>query len=156
MPASRPQLTRLLEKITIDTKTGCWNWTAARFTNGYGHFMVSEKNGRPAHRVSYELHRGPIPKGFHVCHSCDNPLCINPSHLFLGTPADNMADKVAKGRQSRLKGVNSGRSVLTDDDVIAIRAAVGLTQRELGERYGVGARQISYIRNGKSWSHLLP
>lgn len=154
MPASRPPLIRLLEKVAKDVKTGCWNWTAARYTNGYGHFMLSEGNDRPAHRVSYEFHCGPIPDGIFVCHHCDNRLCINPDHLFLGTPAENMADMVAKGRHGTLRGIECGRAILNESDVLAIRAAVGVTQKELGLRYGVGARQISYIRSGKSWSHI--
>jgi len=145
----------LLEKVAIDAKTKCWNWTAAKYGTGYGHFSIGGR-GRPAHRVSYELHKGKIPKGMLVCHRCDNRVCINPDHLFLGTAADNAADMRAKKRESHPFGADHGRALLTAADVVAIRAAVGVTQKELGEKYGVGARQIRFIRSGKSWAHLLP
>jgi len=77
---------------------GCWLWTAHVNRTGYGHFALSRSRGRSAHRVSHELNIGPIPSGMLVCHRCDNPRCVRPDHLFLGTPSDNMHDKVAKGR----------------------------------------------------------
>jgi hypothetical protein len=76
------------------SETGCWLWTAARSKSGYGSFA-----GRRAHRVAHEFALGPIPPGLHVLHTCDVPACVRPDHLWLGTHADNMADKVAKGRQ---------------------------------------------------------
>lgn len=144
---------RLLSKVKINETTGCWEWTANRMRNGYGLFWFIDRK-RPAHRVSYELHCGPIPDGMHTLHHCDNRACINPAHLFIGTNADNMADKVSKGRQHRLKGIASGRAKLTEADVMTIRSSVGLTQREIGERFGITNQQVSSIRSGKRWSHL--
>lgn len=146
-----PALDRLLAKITIDAETGCWNWTAGKFPDGYGQF-VEVKRSRGAHRVSYELHRGHIPKGMLVCHRCDNRGCINPDHLFLGTNSENMADMTAKSRQAR--GSSNGRAKLTEADVLAIKSAVGITQQELARQYGVGQILISRIRRGKLWAHL--
>lgn len=88
---------RFWDKVT-KTET-CWTWSAKKDKNGYGRFSPSgETSQLPAHRFSWELHNGPIPEGLLVCHHCDNPECTNPSHLFLGTPQDNMTDKVLKGR----------------------------------------------------------
>lgn len=151
---------RLLSKIAVDGSTGCWNWTAGKFRTGYGQFRYGGKTCR-AHRVSYEIHCGPIPDGdgYHgacVLHRCDNRACINPEHLFLGTQAENMADKVAKSRQPRVshKGSSNGQAKLTNADVLAIRAADGASQRRLAAQFGVAQGRISAIRSGKSWKDL--
>lgn len=87
----------------VNENTGCWEWVHAKTIEGYGHFGFFGKRGK-AHRFSWELYNGKIPKGILVCHSCDNPSCVNPEHLWLGTDADNARDKVAKNRQWRPVG----------------------------------------------------
>ena len=174
---------RFEKKFVVDAESGCWLWTASKFPNGYGQIGIGGRN-RYAHRVSHELYVGPIPDGMLVCHTCDIPLCVNPSHLWLGTHADNMSDRNKKGRQAagnkhgarlhpeRLAhGDNNGARLypermprgeqhsgakLTAVDVLAIRATVGLTQKHLGLKYGVAQTQISRILSGKKWPHLLP
>jgi hypothetical protein len=131
----------------------CWEWTAAK-THGYGYYQRIGKSRR-AHCISFELHYGSIPDGMFVCHSCDNPGCVNPDHLFLGTPADNTRDMIAKGRhRGQLPGSSHTHSKLTDADVVAIRSAEGVTQKRLAERYGIDQGQISRIRAGRVWTHL--
>lgn len=86
------------EKYKINEQTGCWEWTAGKNSDGYGNFNYNKKTIR-AHRASYLMHKGEIPKGIMVCHHCDNPPCVNPEHLFLGTAKDNDQDSRTKGRQ---------------------------------------------------------
>ncbi len=144
-------LLRLLEKAEVNPETGCWDWTACKVWGGYGRINVAGK-AKLAHRISYELHRGPVRDDLQVCHTCDNRGCINPEHLFVGTNMDNVADKMEKGRQSR--GSTHGPAKLTESDVIAIRAAEGFLHRELADRFGVDKTTISHIRARRFWAHV--
>ncbi len=92
---------RFNKKYVINEVTDCWEWTAALNNIGYGMFRWTSNKMRTAHRVSYELFNGPIPIGLAVCHSCDNPKCVNPAHLWAGTLKQNAEDMVAKGRNGR-------------------------------------------------------
>jgi hypothetical protein len=92
-----------------EPNTGCLLWLGKVGTDGYGLFKVGGKR-RAAHRVSYEIHKGPIPPGLWVLHRCDTPACVNPEHLFLGTHADNMRDMVAKGRMAGTGGINAAKT----------------------------------------------
>jgi len=108
-----------------------------------------------AHRVAWETAHGPIPKGMCVCHHCDNPPCIELTHLFLGTKPDNNADMVAKGRQARGERIASAK--LTEADVRAIRALYaggGLLQRELAHQFGIAQTTVSHIVTGECWGHV--
>lgn len=146
--------TRLLSKMKIDEHSGCWNWTASLDTPGYGH-MRYEGRVRLAHRLSYMVHKGPI-EGLHICHKCDNRACINPAHLFAGNRSDNMRDMWSKKRHKpvKLTGETNPQSKLTEDDVRAIRAAVGVKQKDLAKKYGVDRAHISQIRSGGRWGHI--
>jgi hypothetical protein len=130
------------------TETGCWLWTGAinKESGGYGWFHF-DGHAQLAHRVSWQLHIGPIPKEAQVLHRCDTPLCVNPAHLFLGNNAANVADKVRKGRVSCGEKHNAK---LTESQVLAIRAERG-TIRSIGARYGVCATTIQSIRSKRIW-----
>lgn len=134
---------------------GCWLWQAGISQQGYGKFKM---NGRTvgAHRASYVLHKGAIPKGLFVCHSCDVRHCVNPDHLWLGTCADNHADRNAKGRQA--KGRRHGITTLTEQDVRFIREELrqkprGI-QKALAEKYGVNRLTINRIQKRETWRHV--
>lgn len=144
-------LDRFNAKITVD-KTGCWLWTACLNGAGYGRIRVNRKTLK-AHRVSYELHKGPIPDGLFVCHSCDVPSCVNPDHLWLGTSQDNVDDCVRKGRQTR--GEKIAQSKLTESDVKQIRSLYPkLSQYKLAAKFKVDQSAISDIITRESWSHV--
>lgn len=132
---------------------GCWNWTGSK-CRGYGEFSTSAQGHARAHRVSYELAHGPIPKGMHCLHRCDNAACVNPEHLFLGTNVENMADMVSKGRSP--KGAANGVATLTDEKVLQIRALrrSGKSSRELAVAFGVKPEHIRRIVRRGSWTHL--
>lgn len=129
----------------------CWPWTGA-LQGGYG-IISFNRRYKLAHRAAYEEFVGPIPAGECVCHSCDNPPCINPNHLWTGTNQDNVDDCVKKGRQINLRGSKHGNAVLTEDIVRDIRASEE-PNPILAERYGVHHSQISNIRLRKQWAHV--
>lgn len=151
----RPVLT-VAQSIAQKSKDSgaCRAWTAGRDDNGYGRFYSPHTKERLAHRAAYEDAHGPIPAGLDVCHTCDNPPCILNAHLFLGTHADNMADRDAKGRVAR--GETSGTSKLNEAEVRSIRRLVqkGLTRTEIAAQVGVSRAAVSMIASGKRWRHV--
>ena len=152
MPPSRPLTERFWEKVDRRGPDECWPWTAST-SRGYGQ-IGSCRTMLKAHRVSYELHNDPVPDGLDVLHSCDNPPCCNPTHLFLGTHQDNMDDKVEKRRQSR--GETNGQAKLTEDQVDALRreyikGSRTRGQHALARKYGVHQTHIRRIVRGESW-----
>ena len=142
---------RFEEKYAPEPNSGCWLWTAG--INNYGYGRITEKGRKKlAHRVSWEIHNSPIPDGLQCLHFCDQPSCVNPSHLFLGTHRDNMADKVAKGRHI---GNPNPLTKLNETAAMQIRkyyAAGGCTQEWLANVYGVNQTNISRVIRGKHWS----
>jgi len=141
----------------VEKSTGCWNWTAAKNPKGYGIFCIEKKTNslELAHRVSYRLHYGAIPEDLRVLHHCDNPTCVRPDHLFLGTDGDNTADKVAKNRQQ--KGEHHALAKLTDAQATEIRrryAAGGVSQAQLAREYSINHATMGSLIHRKTWHHL--
>lgn len=132
---------------------GCWSWQGPRRPDGYG---IASLGGQttPAHRVAWILANGSIPAGRVLRHDCDNRACCNPAHLQLGTHAENIADKVSRGRQA--KGEGNGRAVLTVADVRAIRAAhaSGLGPAAIAAAYPVSKRAVVKIVDRETWRHV--
>jgi hypothetical protein len=161
-----PLAERLLNRTALDGS--CWVWTGYRDSKGYG--RVGDATGRTVlvHRASYEVHVGSIPDGLCVLHHCDNPPCMNPAHLFLGTRVDNNHDMMRKGRIQRgdthwttrqperiARGPKNGLSKLTPEAVATIRreyAAGGVTHRALAERFGVSRRAVTHVLAGSTWA----
>jgi len=155
-PATNAEhVTRLMSKVDI-TPTGCWEYQGQCDPKGYGRFSMGRAKVL-AHRAAWILRHGPIADGLMVCHHCDNPPCVNPAHLFLGTAADNNADRHAKGRTRNgvLHGEAHGRAVLTEADVRTIRSLGGVVkQRDLADRFGVSQSAIQRAMSGDGWRHL--
>jgi HNH endonuclease len=148
--------------LKVDTSGGiaaCWPWLGARSPLGYGRLTV---RGRVefAHRVAWRLFRSVIPEGMHACHSCDNPPCVNPTHLFLATHAENMADKAVKKRApgASQPGEQNPLAKLTNVAIVSIRrryATGEWTQAQLGAEYGVEQTTIGQIVRGRRWTHVM-
>lgn len=164
----------------VNVTDGCWEWTGPRYkAGGYGRLRLAGRQVR-AHRVAWELLHGPVPDGLNVCHHCDNPPCVRPDHLFLGTDKDNADDRDAKGRtgvrrgwqpghrratgdahwtrrrpELLRRGEMTGRSALTADQVREIRARYRPRMASaLGREYGVSHVAILAIVNRKTWTHI--
>lgn len=144
MANKRPINERFMSFIKERKVDKCWEWSGSKNSKGYGRFHDHRGKWTGAHRVSYEIHKGMIPKGMHVLHHCDNPSCVNPDHLFIGNNQDNMDDKLLKGRQPAL---------LLDGDVINIIAyhkLTGLSNRQIAAMYNISRGVINNIINLKT------
>lgn len=144
----------------IGTGPRCWEWKGFLHPWGYGVLSIGHRRVL-AHRFSYELCIGPIPAHMFVCHHCDNPPCVRPDHLFLGTHRDNMQDMARKRRYSgfcdprtRPRGERHGRAKFTPEEVALIRrlAAEGQTKKSLARQFGVSDTAIRYIVTGRNWA----
>lgn len=150
-----------MAKIKIDNETGCWNWTAGIYETGYGHFKMKHSDGKQkktrAHRVSWMIFKGDIPEDMLVLHNCDNKICVNPDHLFIGTQQDNINDMISKGREKlSFPGELSPQSKLTNEDVRNIRNMykIGIHYKEIMALFNISDAQFYRIKNRHCWSHL--
>jgi len=138
----------------LKLESGCWEFQGCRDKWGYAHFGINGKRVQ-AHRHAYELTNGPIPSGKLIMHTCDNPPCVNPDHLRIGTDLENRADASSKRRLPH--GSKMYNAKLNEEKVAEMRqryAAGGVTQRELGEMYGVSQSTVAYICKGETWTHV--
>ena len=143
-------IARFFSRVDVAKQTECWFFTGRTDPFGYGNFTVN-KTKIGAHRFSYVIFHGPIPKDLLVRHRCDNPSCVNPNHLETGTVHDNVKDRMTRGRSA--KGTGNGRSKLKESDIQKIlidpRSSI-----KVSRDYGVSGSVILNVRNGKSWGHV--
>lgn len=143
---------RTAKYVMPEPNSGCWLWLGAVDWDNYGRAWNHElKRDCLAHRHVFELLVGPIPKGKKLLHRCDNPYCVNPDHLFVGTTAENNADCKAKGRNAR--GTKHPMNKLSEAQVLAIRAASG-KQRDIAKQYGVSQGLVWHIKHRRLWKDL--
>ena len=147
----KPIQERFENHIFMEPMSGCWLWMAAISKKNYALFTVQRGIKQLGHRASWEIYKGPIPKGMKVLHKCDTPPCVNPEHLFLGTMADNTHDACNKGRMG--PGEKDGNAKLTNQKVIEIRKD-GRNQSAIAKDYGITRQNISSIKCRKSWKHI--
>ena len=147
---------RFWTRVDAGEGDGCWEWTGGKVHTGYGRFYA-DGYADYAHRIAWKLTRGEIPEGMCICHRCDNPGCVTPDHLFLGTPADNAADRDAKGQGRNMVGEQNPGAKLTEADVLEIRrlwAETDLDQREIAEMFGISPTQAARIIHREQWGYL--
>ena len=160
MRTGRPRIpiaTRFWMKVRKTERDGCWIWTGA-LSKGYGAIRLPGQGGgqTSASRVAYLLSYGDIPAGKHVCHRCDNPPCVRPDHLFLGTPTDNVRDCILKGRRIQV-GERNGSARLTNNEVKGMRRDYGtgrFTYKMLASKYAVCWSTVQKIISGHRWKHV--
>lgn len=147
---------RFWSKVDRSDPLACWHWNGARDRLGYGYVGTYWDGILKAHRVAWAMDHGEVPVGILVCHTCDNPSCVNTKHMFLGTDADNSADKVAKGRAVAVRGMDQGNAKMSDDDVRRIRflLILGMRQKDIALLFRVAVPTIGHISRGASWRHI--
>ena len=159
MPAHAPVEVRFWKYVDKGEPDECWPWIGSKGRKGYGQIRDRGRTLK-AHRVSYAIHHGEVPDGAHVLHHCDNPPCCNPAHLFAGSPADNTADAMTKGRlrfpPAPKPGESNIQARLTEADVVAARRLHrdGCNFHELARRFGVDRKTIRQAVRGERWRHV--
>lgn len=146
-------MARFYQKVKVGKADECWEWQGAIVQNGYGQIGKQSSRAYYAHRLSYELHKGPIPEGMYVCHSCDNKRCVNPNHLWAGTNGDNMRDAYSKGLIRPRRGEEHARAKLTNEVVRQMRSGE-ITAAEAARMTGADYETARHAKIGKTWRHL--
>lgn len=151
---TKPLFDRLFDRTAV-LDNGCWEFTGGKDKNGYGKIMLHGKNLR-THRVAYDLCVGDIPDDIWVLHNCDNPSCVNPSHLFLGTAMDNNHDMLNKGREITVVGTDRWNSKFNEDMIREMRVlyANGMTQGAIANKFNTVRQTVQCIVNYKRWAHV--
>ena len=150
---------RFWAKVETHDPGACWCWTGRVDSCGYGMIRQGGRSGcdssLKAHRVAWAIARTE-PGDMCVLHRCDHPWCVNPSHLYLGTPKDNAADRKRRGRGQRLRGMLNGRAKLSREDVQRIRdlRRNGVAQRRVASIVGISRSMVQFIEHGKNWTHI--
>ena len=144
-----------MDKVREEPNTGCWLWTGCIDSDGYGHCFIPGKKRRLAHRMSWILRFGPIPDGLFVCHKCDVRDCVNPDHLFLGTPAENMADMIRKGRSRRGEANPGSKLTILQVQQIKSLLSQGKSLSEIAKQFQVTKQNIQRIKYGRIWRHVV-
>jgi hypothetical protein len=145
------EIEKFSKYFIIDPINNCWNWKYCCNVGGYGIISFRGKRGFLAHRASWILYNGEIKDGLYVCHKCDNTICVNPDHLFLGTRIDNLRDAKKKGRLAN--GSRNGLAKLTDEQIIKIRND-NRSQSVIAKIYNIHQTNVHYIKSRKTWKTL--
>lgn len=165
MPRRTTSVSDRFERLVVRNADGCWGWSGTPNADGYCRLGIGGRGGRSiqAHRLSYELHVGPIPPGMFVCHRCDNRQCTRPDHLFLGPGPRHLPPRLSgvdhwsnKRPDKRLRGERHGRAVLTEAAVVDIRRRLraGESPSAIGREYGVTGTAIYLAGSGVTWAHV--
>lgn len=141
-------------EMKVIRKEGCWDWKGVFDKNGYGLIPGNYQRLLRASRVSWFIHKGQIPKGIVICHTCDNVRCTNPDHLFLGTPKVNSEDMAKKGRSTQ--GIKNPSVKLSEEQVRKIKELLktGVTQKRISKDFNITRKTVGSIKNGKTWKHI--
>ena len=152
IPFDGKTLERFWAKVDRGNPDDCWEWNAHRVRGGYGRIWAAGRHWM-AHRLSWSIHNGPIPDGLMIRHTCDNPPCVNPGHLLVGTRADNGRDVRLRGRK---RGMAHNLAILTDKDVLFIRRAfrLGIRPSRIARRLNVSESVVYSVRSRKTWTHI--
>jgi len=144
-------LDRFLDKV--EKTDSCWIWKGCKFTMGYGQFWLNRKQVY-AHRISFQIHKGEIPKGMLVCHTCDNRLCVNPDHLFLGKEIDNINDMMEKKRHAKGRMKTNHKLIDKYIPIMRILRLRGYSYKRIGEVFGVNHTTARMACLGITWKHV--